>query len=231
MTKSSHFFLDWLWKYWKHRQPSIFLGEITIRMLMSHTSGLSQHAFPGYMNNIPSALDVLAGKGGINIKHVHLEGLPGHWFSYSGGGITVLQLILEHITNQAFPDLVRELVLDPLGMHRSFYAVSKEENYAVAQYTGFTACEVLHRANPEQAAAGLWTTPTDLLKLVRALQRSLKVNDHTELLYKEVAKEILTEISGTMAMGWLLLGNLGFLLVMEDLTSRVGGAFLLAMQT
>ena len=116
--------------------------------------------------------------------------------------MTVLQLILEQITNQALPDLVRELVLDPLGMHRSFYAVSKEENYAIAQYTGFMACEVPYRANPEQAAAGLWTTPTDLLKLVRALQRSLKVNDYTGLLYKEVAQEILTEISGTMAMGW-----------------------------
>ena len=178
------------------------LGEITIRMLMSHTSGLSQHAFPGYTSNIPSPLDVLAGKGGINTKHVHLEGLPGHRFSYSGGGMTVLQLILEHITNQAFPDLVRELVLDPLGMHRSFYAVPQEENYAIAQYTGFTACEVPYRANPEQAAAGLWTTPTDLLKLVRALQSSLKVNDHTGLLHKEVAQEMLTEISGTMAMGW-----------------------------
>ncbi|PMD58412.1 beta-lactamase/transpeptidase-like protein [Hyaloscypha bicolor E] len=178
------------------------LGEITIRMLMSHTSGLSQHAFPGYTSNIPSPLDVLAGKGGINTKHVHLEGLPGHRFSYSGGGMTVLQLILEHITNQAFPDLVRELVLDPLSMHRSFYAIPQEENYAIAQYTGFTACEVPYRANPEQAAAGLWTTPTDLLKLVRALQRSLRVNDHTGLLHKEVAQEMLTEISGTMAMGW-----------------------------
>jgi CubicO group peptidase (beta-lactamase class C family) len=125
------------------------LGDITIRMLMSHTSGLSQHAFPGYTSNIPSALDVLAGKGGINTKHVHLEGLPGHRFSYSGGGITVLQLILEQITNQAFPDLVRELVLDPLGMRRSFYAVSQEENYAIAHYTGYTACEVPFRENPE----------------------------------------------------------------------------------
>ncbi len=116
--------------------------------------------------------------------------------------MTVLQLILEHITNQAFPDLVRELVLAPLGMHRSFYVVSEEENYAIAQYTSFTACEVPYRANPEQAAAGLWNTPTDLLKLVRSLQISLKVNDHTGLLHKEVAQEMPTEISGTMAMGW-----------------------------
>ncbi|THV44594.1 hypothetical protein BGAL_0610g00010 [Botrytis galanthina] len=98
--------------------------------------------------------------------------------------MTVLQLILEHITDKAFLDLITE------------------DNYAIAHYIGYAACKIPFRENPEQAAAVLWNTPTDLLKPVHALHRSLKLSDQTGLLHKEVAQELLTDVSRTVAMGW-----------------------------
>ncbi|KAJ7468694.1 beta-lactamase/transpeptidase-like protein [Mycena latifolia] len=97
--------------------------------------------------------------------------------SYSGGGTTVVQHILTLVTGKPFPSLMRELVLGPLGMTRSTYeqpvngGQAGRVNYAKAHhtaytgYTGGTECMIY----PEMAAAGLWTTPSDLLKGLRAV--------------------------------------------------------------
>lgn len=116
--------------------------------------------------------------------------------------MTVLQLILEHITDKAFLDLITVLVFDPLGMGRWFNAISQEDNYAIAHHIGYAACKIPFRENPEQAVAVLWNTPTDLLKPVHALHRSLKLSDQTGLLHKKVVQELLTDVSRTVSMGW-----------------------------
>ena len=181
------------------------ITHITIRQLLSHTSGLSQGGFAGYTSK-SSAVNlqsVLSGSAGANSRHVHLSGLPGQRISYSGGGITVLQLIMEEVTEELLPELVCELVLEPLGMQRSFYkSPTKEDNHASAYWTGYTPCEVNYHILPEQAAAGLWTTPTDLLKVVRALQHSLTAQDDSGFLSKSLARQMLTEISTGMALSW-----------------------------
>jgi CubicO group peptidase (beta-lactamase class C family) len=181
------------------------IEHITIKQLLSHTSGLSQGGFAGYTSN-SSAVNlqsVLSGSAGANSRHVHLSGLPGERFSYSGGGITVLQVIMEEVTGKLLPELVRELVLEPLGMQRSFYkSPTKEDNHASAYWTGYTPCEVSYHVLPEQAAAGLWTTPTDLLKVVRALQHSLTARDDSGFLSKSLARQMLTEVSAGMALSW-----------------------------
>lgn len=180
--------------------------HITIKHLLSHTSGLSQGGFEGYPNNNNPAVNlesVLSGAAGANSLHVHLSGLPGQRFSYSGGGITVLHLIMESMTGKLLPELVHELVLEPLGMQRSFYkAPTKEDNHASAYSTGYTPCDVNYHVFPEKAAAGLWTTPTDLLKVVKALQHSLTAQDDSGFLPKSLARQMLTEVSTGMALAW-----------------------------
>ena len=181
--------------------------HITLKQLMSHTSGLSQGGFPGYSCNnssaVPNLQSVLSGSAGANTLQVHLSGLPGHRFSYSGGGITVLQLIMEELSGELLPELVHRLVLGPLGMHRSFYrSPAKEDNYASAYWTGYTPCDPAFHILPEQAAAGLWTTPTDLLKVTRALQQSLASRDDSGFLPHSLAREMLTEISLGVALSW-----------------------------
>lgn len=179
------------------------IGKITVKQLMSHTSGLAVHGFPGYVKELPEAETIIRGKQPSNTMHVHLDGVPGHRFAYSGGGITVLQLIMEQVTQKSFPALMKELVFGPLDMQRSFYGRPTDGgNYAPAFYTGYQPCEVEYHVHPEVAAAGLWTTPSDLVKVVRAMQRSLEGHD-MGFLHREAARQMLTEVSDGMALTWM----------------------------
>lgn len=199
---------------------------ITISMLLSHTSGLETSGslgFPGYDVSrnanghfraaLPDLDEALEGSWPSNTLPIRLKDWPGHVFKYSGGGYGVLQLIIEAVLQQPFAEALKEYVFTPLKMHRSTFAVPDDEdlntekqqgrsNYARAYYNGYTACEAPHRVNPEQSAAGLWTTPTDLLILVSAIQKSLH-NDNG-FLPQHLAKQMLEEVTAGMAHGWFV---------------------------
>lgn len=189
------------------KKTAHLMEYVTVGMLLSHTSGLSQHGFIGYANEPPSAGKCLSGKHPSNSLKVHFKSFPGATFSYSGGGYTVLQIFLENLLEKPFADIMHEVVLKPLSMTRSWYSdlPSNEMNYAKAHYTGYTATRAEYHHFPELAAAGLWTTPTDLLKAIAAVQESL----YTEsgFLKQDTAKKMLTEVgrmgSGSiMTYGW-----------------------------
>ncbi|KAG0645505.1 hypothetical protein D0Z07_8739 [Hyphodiscus hymeniophilus] len=172
------------------------------------TSGITISHFPGYSKDAPEIETILSGKAPTNTPQVKVEGLPGYALSYSGGGLIVLQIILEAVTGQDFPTLMKELVLDPLGMSRSYYALEEgEESISKAHFTGYTPCDAQWHATPEMAAAGLWATPTDLLKAVRAIQQSLTGDTGEEFLKKEIAMEMLKEVQNTMALTWIVPKN------------------------
>lgn len=186
------------------------IESITVKQLLSHTSGLTVDGFMGYPHGpIPTAREILAGKSPVNSGRVRLACLPGHSYQYSGGGIIVLQIIMETITGQDFPSLMKDLVLDPLDMKRSFFGTlpADEMNAAKAHWTSQTAAGVDHHINPELAAAGLWSTPTDLLKAIAAVEQS-----HADggFLRKETARIMLTEIQGNTGLSWGLPGNNSF---------------------
>lgn len=233
------------------------VSSITLTQLLSHTSGLEtsgSQGFPGYdahVTNPPSAIrDILAGKTPpTNTLRIELRAFPGQAYCYSGGGLTVVQLILETVTRHSFPDLMQRLVLDPLGMSDSTYRYPTDEdinelcipgcradaNFARAHYVGATPCEVAQRVNPEQAAAGLWSTPTDLLKAVRGVQTSL--DERTEakdtFLPRHVAQTMLEEVQNGLSHGWFVGDGLfghgghnepGWRCFVVGSTSRLSGA-------
>ena len=203
---------------------------ITISSLLSHTSGLGTHGFRGYSSqnssdatyasggeDLPSTSTVIAGELPTNTLPIILEDWPGHRFCYSGGGITVLQLILERIAGLPFETIILQNVFEPLDMRRSRYAPPSDEdinglldpqrqgkgNFSRAYYTGICPCEDPHRINPELAAAGLWTTPGDLLKAGRSIQMSL-VGAPGAFLSMKSARVMLTEVQDSVAHGWFV---------------------------
>lgn len=179
--------------------------QITIEQLMSHTAGLSVHGFGGYSSSekVPSTKDILLGRAPANSLRVRLDLLPGLTFSYSGGGITVLEIILETVTGNPFPQILHDVVLEPLGMNRSFYGhlPDNETNAASAHLTGHVKADAPHHIQPELAAAGLWTTPTDLLKAVHAVQKSLKGDG---FLKQATVKDMLTKRKGNVGLSWFI---------------------------
>ncbi|RMX87168.1 hypothetical protein D0869_02547 [Hortaea werneckii] len=183
------------------------MDYVTVRMLLSHTSGLSQHGFPGYNGETPPVADVLSGDPPSNTPKVRFDSFPGAQFSYSGGGFTVLQVFLEQVMQRPFKDVMYETVFKSLNMTRSSYGGLRadEVNYAKAHLTASVQASVEYNHFTELAAAGLWTTPTDLLKAMSAVQESL-LSD-SGFLKPATAKVMLTQIpqdSGltTMALGW-----------------------------
>ncbi|HET7039363.1 MAG TPA: serine hydrolase [Gemmatimonadales bacterium] len=150
--------------------PGEALGgdSVTVRRLMSHSAGLTVHGFPGYARSatIPSTAGVLDGQGNTDPVRVDLK--PGTQWRYSGGGYTVLQMLLADLTGKPFAQLMRELVLQPAGMASSTYEQPLPEARWREAATGYRddgrPVEENWHVYPEQAAAGLWTTPTDLAK-------------------------------------------------------------------
>lgn len=171
--------------------------RITLRQLLSHSAGLTIHGFPGYRRDrpLPGVVEVLDGKHPANTLPVRVDIMPGTEFRYSGGGYTVLQQLLTDVTGEPFPELMERLVLGPAGMTNSGYLHPlPEELYGVASIAYRTeGGEVTGgwHVYPELAAAGLWTTPTDLCRLGTLLQRTLAGADDA-IISPAMLEEMLT---------------------------------------
>ena len=148
--------------------PSRFDPEqITVRRLLSHTAGLSVHGYVGQLASgpLPSIVGSLAGEAGGSFP-VELLEAPGRRWRYSGGGYSVLQLLVEELTGQPFADVLRAEVLEPLGMTASSF--SWERTAATAYPHDARGRPVPDFAFPEQAAAGLVSTAADLARFAAA---------------------------------------------------------------
>jgi len=172
---------------WKIPQSNGWQPRITLRQLLSHTSGLTVHGFPGYQTTeaIPTIQQILNGERPSNTPKVEANILPGMQFRYSGGGTTVAQLaIIDHL-KEPFPALMKRLVFEPLGMHNSTFdnpLLSTALSMAtVAHPWKGIPLKGGHHIYPEMAAAGLWSTATDLATFGIALQNGLRGEEATFL--------------------------------------------------
>ena len=152
---------------------------ITLRQLASHRAGLTVHGFPGYGRDepLPELPDILDGLPPANTAAVRVERSPGSSYSYSGGGTTVMQLLLEDVTGRPFAELMNDLVLKPIGMADSSFAqpaaLADEPCLASGHDEDGRPLPGGWQVHPEQAAAGLWTTAGDLARALVAVQRSI----------------------------------------------------------
>jgi len=150
-------------------------SQVTLRRIVSHSAGLTVHGFPGYAAGepIPTVQQILDGEPPANTPAVRVDTVPGRLGRYSGGGITVEQLAMMDVTGEPFPEVMKRLVLDPAGMTHSTYEQPLPEarrgEEAAGHRSDGTEVEGRWHTYPEMAAAGLWTTPTDLLEWAMAI--------------------------------------------------------------
>ncbi len=193
---------------WKFPYDTVSKGKkITVANLLSHTAGLTIHGFPGYEKNdtIPSLQQILDGKLPANTKAVRSQFEPGLRYQYSGGGTTISQLIVQDITHQPYDVYMWENVLKPLGMSMSSYsqppAKDKEKFLATGYRDDGKEVETKFHVYPEQAAAGLWTNPTDLSKYIIETQLALQGKSE-KVLSQQITKLRLTPyIDSNAALG------------------------------
>jgi beta-lactamase class C len=103
-------------------------NKVTIRNVLSHTTGLPYHAYTNMVEeHLP--LDTLL----ANLKTVKLFGEPGQIYSYQNVGYSLIEKVVENATQQTFERALTENVFKPLGMHSSsasYLAIMNHDNVA-----------------------------------------------------------------------------------------------------
>jgi len=192
-------------------------ADVTLRQLLSHTAGTGVSGFPGYAAHqpAPTLLQVLDGAPPANTKPVRIESAPGAEWHYSGGGYSIVQQALIDRTKQPFDVLLRDTVLAPIGMTHSRFAQPLPVGL-------LTRAALPHDGEgkplaggpytyPELAAAGLWTTPSDLARFALDLQRS--AGGGKGVLSARMARTMLTPVKNGYGLGVNVQGegaSLGF---------------------
>jgi CubicO group peptidase (beta-lactamase class C family) len=190
-----------------------FGGEVSVtpRMLMSHSSGLGDgFGFPGYAPGepLPTLVHILDGQSPSPLAAVRLVRPAMTAYQYSGGGIEIQQLALTDTVGAAFPQIMHDWVLQPIGMTSSTFEQplpAELEHRAARAHDGDGArMGAPWHVYPELAAAGLWTTPGDLASFVVEVQRTL-AGRSSSVLDQATMRNMVTPVGvGPFAVGFVV---------------------------
>jgi CubicO group peptidase (beta-lactamase class C family) len=180
--------------------------KISTRQLLSHTAGLNVHGFRGYERGtpLPTIIQILNGEPPANSPPIRSMIEPGLRSEYSGGGVTISGQIVMDITREPYARYMQDEVLTPLGMTNSSFEQPNNGDPELLA-TGYTmdGQEIpgKYHVYPEQAAAGLWTNPTDLAKYIIETQLAYEGRS-AKLLNQSMTRLRLTPyLNPTAALG------------------------------
>jgi CubicO group peptidase (beta-lactamase class C family) len=165
-------------KSWK-LPANRFHRTVTLGELLTHTAGTNVPGFPGYASGepVPTLQEILDGTPPANTPPVRVNIEPDTQWRYSGGGYAIVQQVLIDVSGKAFPELMNELVLVPIGITHSTFRQPLPDKLVADTATPYadTGEQVPGGPHtyPEMAAAGLWTDPTDLARFAIAFQHAL----------------------------------------------------------
>ena len=235
---------DWL-RNWKLPTSEYIRDQkVTLKRLLNHTAGLNVAGFPGYAvgARLPTLTQILKGETPANTRPILVETLPGTQWRYSGGGYVVLQRLIEDIAGLPFPDFMELEVLPRLEMQHSTFRQPLPRETARSAASG-------HSVNgqpitggwlvyPEMAAAGLWTTPSDLAQFFISIQSTYAARSH-RLLSEKMTQQMFTagpnnwglgiEVGHTEELTWIAHAghNTGFTAYLFAYTAIGNGAVIM----
>jgi CubicO group peptidase (beta-lactamase class C family) len=200
-------------KSWRVPDNTFTAGrQVTLRALLAHNAGFNVEDVGSYAAGepLPTLAQALDGLSPAHSPPIRVEAEPGKAFRYSGGGYSVIQQLLIDVTGMPFPDLMQDLVLGKLGMTSSTFRQPLPAEYDAAAATG-------HDVNgeplpgrwhvfPQAAAAGLWTTPSDLARFAIEVQRSFNGQSNA-VLSIAMMKEMMTPRLAGYGLGWWVGGT------------------------
>lgn len=191
--------------------------KVTLRRILSHTTGLTVHGFGGYEvgTPVPTITQILDGSPPANSPPVRVDTTPGTFWRYSGGGYTVMQLMMDDVTRTPFEQWMATNVIGPLGMSRSTFQQPPPSplvaSAAAGQYAPGQPVPGRFHLYPEMAAAGLWTTASDLARFVIGLQQSY-AGTANPVISQSMTREMLTNVMNDDGLGVFLDNSSGSLM-------------------
>lgn len=186
--------------------------KVTVRRLLSHTSGIVETNFSGYAPDVPlpTVEQILDGAKPANSRPVQVIAVPGGEWRYSGSGYVVLQQLMMDVTNEAFSDYMRRAVFEPLGMRNSTIAQPLPAELVARAATGHDdegrPLVGRWRVYPESSAAGIWTTPSDLARFIIGVQEALRGDRSDPVLSTQLSRAMLTRERQDDGLGFFLKG-------------------------
>ncbi|TYC94416.1 serine hydrolase [Novosphingobium sp. BW1] len=189
-------------------------NPVTLRRLLSHTAGINIRGFPDFLPGakLPTLVDTLEGNAPSLTGPVQVVYAPGSRAVYSGGGISIEQMVVEDVLGTDFESAAKHYLFEPLGMTRSTYAQPLDPAYGniAKAHDRDGKPEALPRgyqAMPETAASGLWTTPSDSARMVAGMIRSYRGEQGAPLSH-ELAQMMMAEVApGPVGLGPFLEGR------------------------
>jgi len=146
---------------------------VTARRLLSHTAGLTDGlGYGGFAPGTPvqpieasltHAADASPGKDG----RVRVGIAPGTAWRYSGGGYTLLQLLVEEVSGEPFEAYMKRAVFEPLGMSRSAFSLGPDTENVATLYDR-DGSVATHYRFASLAATSLYTSAVDMTRFVAA---------------------------------------------------------------
>jgi CubicO group peptidase (beta-lactamase class C family) len=198
--------------------------KVTLRGLLAHTAGMTVRGFLGYRSDaqLPSLQQILDGKPPAQSKPVRVGQAPGTEYRYSSGGYLVAQQMIEDVTGRPLAALAKEIIFDKLGMVHSTFEYPLPQAYipqaaTAHRKTGEPVPGKWH-TYPEQAAASLWTTPSDLARLLVEVLKSYK-NESNRVLSAEMTRQMLTP-QVSIGVDWYC--GLAFNIINKSGMTRIG---------
>lgn len=168
---------------------------ITLRMLLSHSAGTSQTSYFGFTpsQSLPNIVEILSGAKISESRPVVVNSEPNKEFRYSGGGSMIAQLALMDVSKKSFTQLTQELLFDKLSMKNATFEQplpSKFKKQSAWAYSSTSWFKGMPYVYPQQAAAGLYASPTELAKFFIDIQKSYI--GEGKILSKEMVQKMLT---------------------------------------
>jgi CubicO group peptidase (beta-lactamase class C family) len=170
---------------------------VTLRQLLQHTAGTNVRTVFGHPAGapLPTLAQILDGIPPANTPPVRVEGPPGEKFRYSGGGSLIVQQLVVDVTGRPFADAMAELVFAPLGLAHTTFEVPPPAAFSTRAATPHDHDHSIlpPLVYPEAAPAGLWSTPSDLARVLVEIQLGLA--GRSRLVSRELAAGMTTPVA------------------------------------
>jgi len=185
--------------------------EITLRHLLSHTSGVFEFArVPEFWQNISREQTHQEFTARFRDKPLDFE--PGAAWRYSNSGYHLLGMVIEHTSGMAYEEFMQTRVFSPLGMRDTGYdrasRILKRRASGYDRFDGAYQNARFEHISTMFSGGGLYSTVGDLHTWNRAIMHGRLLR--AEAMGRATTRAVLADGSETRhGFGWFLMKTRG----------------------